>query len=221
MKSALAAHGVNTRVNYWPGLIDMLTSMLMFFLLIYFVESNFGSASAQLAIARQKQAQFVSVLHQEFAAEIAAGQVADSANLNLLQIRFGDGVLFEPRSYQLHPRGAALLGRLRTVFHRVDGRGEGRLYDQIQVEGHTDDQPLRGTAYPRDNWELSTARATSVMRFLTRGAQPLEERRMSVNGYAQNRPVSERRSRNRRIELRIYFSGRVAGAAAPSTPAPP
>jgi flagellar motor protein MotB len=219
MKRALAAHGVSTRVNYWPGLIDMLTSMLMFFLLIYFVESNFGSASAQLAIARQKQAQFVAVLRQEFAPEIAAGQVADSADLNLLQIRFGDGVLFSPGSYDLHPRGTALLRRLRTVFHQVDGQGAGRLYDQIQVEGHTDDLPYRRAAYPRDNWELSTARAIAVMRYLTRGARPLEERRMSVNGYAQNRPVGERRSRNRRIELRIYFSGRLP-AAAPARAAP-
>jgi len=218
MKRALAAHGVDTRVNYWPGLIDMLTSMLMFFLLIYFVESNFSSASAQLAIARQKQAQFAAVLHQEFAAEIAAGQVADSADLNLLQVRFGDGVLFEPGRYELHPRGAALLARLRTVFQRVDDDGRDRLYDQIQVEGHTDDLPFRRPAYPRDNWELSTARATAVMRFLTRGAQPLEERRMSVNGYAQNRPVSGRRSRNRRIELRIYFSGRLPAAPAAAAP---
>lgn len=213
MKNSLAAGLVSTRVHYWPGLVDMLTSMLMFFLLVYFVESNFGSASAQLAIARQKQALFVSVLHREFAAEIAAGQVADSADLNLLQIRFGDGVLFEPGSYQLHPRGTALLLRLRDVFHRVDGQGSGLLYEQIQIEGHTDDLPFRRAVYPRDNWELSTARATAVMRFLTRGRRPLEERRMSVNGYAHNRPVSGRRSRNRRIELRIYFSGRPAGAA--------
>ena len=214
MKRTLAALTVETRVNYWPGLIDMLTSMLMFFLLLYFVESNFGSASAQLAIARQKQAQFVEVFRQEFSAEIAAGQVADSADLNLLQIRFGDGVLFDPGSYRLHPRGAGLLRRLASVFHQVDGTAAGALYEQVQVEGHTDDLPFRRPAYPRDNWELSTARATTVMRFLTGGSRALEERRFSVNGYAQNRPVSERRSRNRRIEVRIYFSGRLAGAAA-------
>jgi len=73
MRNALAGSLVNTRAHYWPGFIDMLTSMLMFFLLIYFVESNFSSASAQLAVARQKQALFVSVLHEEFAAEMAAG----------------------------------------------------------------------------------------------------------------------------------------------------
>jgi chemotaxis protein MotB len=214
MKRSLAAPTVETRVNYWPGLIDMLTSMLMFFLLLYFVESNFGSASAQLAIARQKQAQFVAVFRREFGAEIAAGQVADSADLNLLQIRFGDGVLFDAGSYQLHPRGADLLRRLASVFHQVDGAAAGELYDQVQVEGHTDNLPFRRPAYPRDNWELSTARATTVMRYLTGGSQALEERRFSVNGYAQNRPVSDLRGRNRRIELRIYFSGRLSGASA-------
>jgi flagellar motor protein MotB len=202
---------VRTRVTYWPGLIDMLTSMLMFFLLVYFVESNFSSASAQLAAAREKQARFVDVLATEFAEEIRSGQVEAYTELNLLQVRFGDGVLFEPGRYELHPRGSALLRRLAAVFHRVDGGGEG-LYDQIQVEGHTDDLPFRRAAYPRDNWELSTARATAVMRFLTRGRNGLEEGRMSVNGYAQNRPVSERRSRNRRIEVRVYFSGRVPAA---------
>jgi flagellar motor protein MotB len=216
MKSPRTASAVVTGVNYWPGMIDMLTSMLMFFLLIYFVEHNFNAASAELAIARQKQAQFVAVLHEEFGAEIRGGQVADSADLNLLQIRFGDGVLFEPGRYELHPRGAALLRRLAGVFHRVDVSGAGPLYQQIQVEGHTDDLPFRRAAYPHDNWELSTARATAVMKFLTRGARPLEERRMSVNGYAHNRPVSERRSRNRRIEIRIYFSGQMSGTAVPA-----
>lgn len=209
MEHATGRRGVRTRVNYWPGLIDMLTSMLMFFLLVYFVESNFSSASAQLAAAREKQARFVAVLREEFAEEIRSGQVEASPELNLLQVRFGDGVLFEAGRYELHPRGAALLRRLAAVFHRVDGGAGEVLYDQIQVEGHTDDLPFRRAAYPRDNWELSTARATAVMRFLTRGPDGLEEGRMSVNGYAQNRPVSERRSRNRRIEVRVYFSGRL------------
>jgi chemotaxis protein MotB len=218
MKRSLAAPTVETRVHYWPGLIDMLTSMLMFLLLLYFVESNFGSASAQLAIARQKQAQFVAAFRQEFSAEIAAAQVADSADLSLLQIRFGDGVLFDPGSYQLHPRGAELLRRLASVFHQVDEAAAGALYEQIQVEGHTDDLPFRRPTYPRDNWELSTARATTVMRFLTGGSRALEEQRFSVNGYAQNRPVSELRGRNRRIEVRIYFSGRLSGTAASAAP---
>jgi flagellar motor protein MotB len=199
-------------VNFWPALIDMLTSILMFFLLVSFVEHNFSAASAELAFARQKQAGFQFVFHNEFHDEIASGQVADSADLNQLQIRFGDGVLFEPGRYELSPQGERLLERLARVFHGVDASGT-RLYDQIQIEGHTDDMEMQHGTYPHDNWELSTARAMSVLKYLTRRAHPpLRERRMSVNGYAQNRPIAQRRSRNRRIEIRIFFSGRPPAA---------
>jgi flagellar motor protein MotB len=213
MTTPHAVPALHTRINYWPAMIDMLTSLLMFFLLIYFVEHNFSSASAELSIARQKQAQFTHALQREFSGEIAAGQVAYSADLKLLQIRFGEGVLFKPGEHELLPQGRRLLGRLAGVFHGLDERG---LYEQIQIEGHTDDVPARRSQYPHDNWELSTARATSVLRYLTRGArQPLEEGGMSVNGYADNRPVSTQRSLNRRIEIRIYFSGASAAGALP------
>ncbi len=215
MSTVRATPALHTRINYWPTMIDMLTSLLMFFLLIYFVEHNFSSASAELAIARQKQAQFTAVLQREFSREIGAGQVAYSTHLNLLQIRFGEGVLFRPGEHELLPQGRRLLGRLAGVFASLDERGA-QLYEQIQIEGHTDDVPARRSYYPHDNWELSTARATSVLRYLTRGArQPLDERAMSVNGYADNRPVSRLRSLNRRIEIRIYFSGAAAAGALP------
>jgi flagellar motor protein MotB len=215
MSTVRAVPALHTRINYWPAMIDMLTSLLMFFLLIYFVEHNFSSASAQLAIARQKQAQFAATLQREFAREITTGQVAYSADLKLLQVRFGEGVLFLPGEHELLPQGRRLLGRLAQVFHSVDGDGA-RLYEQIQIEGHTDDVPARRTYYPHDNWELSTARATSVLRFLTRGVpRPVDEGLMSVNGYADNRPVSRDRDLNRRIEIRIYFSGTLAGGARP------
>ncbi|HEX6910723.1 MAG TPA: OmpA family protein [Longimicrobium sp.] len=208
---------LHARINYWPAMIDMLTSLLMFFLLMYFVEQNFSSASAELSVARQKQAQFAFTLRREFSGEIAAGQVAYSADLKLLQIRFGEGVLFRPGEHELLPQGQRLLGRLARVFHSLDGPGT-QLYEQIQIEGHTDDVPARRTYYPHDNWELSTARATSVLRYLTRGTRRLDPRLMSVNGYADNRPVSSQRSLNRRIEIRIYFSGRLAPGAAGSAP---
>jgi flagellar motor protein MotB len=215
MSATRAASALHTRINYWPAMIDMLTSLLMFFLLIYFVEHNFSSASAELAIARQKQARFAIVLQREFTREIDAGQVAYQADLKLLQVRFGEGVLFHRGQHELLPQGRRLLGRLAGVFARLDERGD-PLYEQIQIEGHTDDEPARRSHYPHDNWELSTARATSVLRYLTDEArQPLEEDRMSVNGYADNRPVSRERALNRRIEIRIYFSGRPAAGATP------
>jgi chemotaxis protein MotB len=211
MKTIHGAPTVQTAINYWPALIDMLTSMLMFFLLIYFVEHHFSAGSAQLAAARQRQARFADSFRREFQAEIAAGDIRATSDLKILQIRFGERVLFRSRRSDLLPGGQDLMQRLARVLNEVDdGRG-GEVYEQIQIEGHTDDVPLNQAFYPHDNWELSTARATEVLMFLTRRATPrLSEARMSVNGYAQTRPVDRRRrAPNRRIELRIYFSGKT------------
>jgi chemotaxis protein MotB len=79
------------------------------------------------------------------------------------------------------------------------------------VEGHTDNVPLDRSAYPSNNWELSTARALSVVEFLSK-AEPSFAAVLSANGYSSNRPVADNvtqagRDRNRRIEIRLFFSG--------------
>jgi chemotaxis protein MotB len=212
MKRVVGAPTVNTGINYWPAMIDMLTSMLMFFLLLYFVEHRFGARSAELANARQRQQEFAALFQDEFRDEIAAGDISVTEIFQILQIRFGERVLFRTGSSELLPQGESIMGRLARVLSQAGGGMTGAMYEQIQIEGHTDDQPLNSADYPHDNWELSTARAMAVLQFLTRRATSrLEEDRMSVNGYAQTRPVDlYHRAPNRRIELRIYFSGKPA-----------
>lgn len=73
----------------------------------------------------------------------------------------------------------------------------------VRVEGHTDERPIRTARY-ESNWELSTARATSVVAFLI--AQGLDATRLSAAGYAEFHPVSpndsdENRARNRRVDV--------------------
>ncbi|MEZ5288943.1 MAG: OmpA family protein [Vicinamibacterales bacterium] len=71
------------------------------------------------------------------------------------------------------------------------------------IEGHTDDLPIHTAQFP-SNWELSTARATSAMRFMVgAGIEPV---RVGVAGYADLRPLQpndsdEHRARNRRVEF--------------------
>ncbi|HYC92750.1 MAG TPA: OmpA family protein [Thermoanaerobaculia bacterium] len=208
ISTSLRAPTVDTEVNFWPGIIDMLTSLLMFFMLIYFVQHNINPTSLATEIARQKQQRFDAVFESEFASEIRSGAIVLKPDVNLLQITFGEGILFESGHYALQPRGAALLRRLAAVIHRLDATSQSRLYDQIQIEGHTDSTAMSRSTYPRDNWELSTARALAVLRFLSERCDPaLDERQLSANGYAHTRPAHKQRSRNRRIEIRIYFSG--------------
>jgi chemotaxis protein MotB len=74
----------------------------------------------------------------------------------------------------------------------------------IRVEGHTDDVPIRTARY-RSNWELSTARATSVVQFLIEEGQFSPDRLVAA-GYSQYRPKvpndsPDSRARNRRVDL--------------------
>jgi chemotaxis protein MotB len=75
----------------------------------------------------------------------------------------------------------------------------------IGIEGHTDNQPIRKSGW-KSNWELSTARALSVLHFLS--GKGVAEPRMQATGYGEYRPVSsndnrEGRQKNRRVEIVI------------------
>ena len=76
----------------------------------------------------------------------------------------------------------------------------------IGIEGHTDNEPIKYSGW-KSNWELSTARATSVLHYLE-DEKGLEPKRLSATGYGQHRPVAsnddkESRRQNRRVEIVI------------------
>lgn len=106
-----------------------------------------------------------------------------------------DTVLFDPGQADLRAEGAELLGRLAAAL--------GPLPNRLSVEGHTDNVPISGR-YP-SNWELSTARATTVLRQLIE-RHGIAPSRLQAAGYAAGRPVAgnetpEGRAANRRVEL--------------------
>ena len=107
-----------------------------------------------------------------------------------------DGLTFDKGSAQLKPEAKPLLRELAQQIRA--------LPNQVAVEGHTDDSPAQGAAYPT-NWELSTARAATVVRYLVEQGQ-MPPSRMSAAGYAQYRPLvknsnDESRSYNRRVDI--------------------
>jgi chemotaxis protein MotB len=83
----------------------------------------------------------------------------------------------------------------------------------IRVEGHTDNVPMSSTAFP-SNWELSTARATSVLQYLVK--HDFEPDRMSAAGYGEYRPVADNdseagRQKNRRVDIVLLSEQREKG----------
>ena len=82
----------------------------------------------------------------------------------------------------------------------------GTLPNPIRVEGHTDNVPIRGRSLYPSNWELSTARASSVVKYLVMRGVPAD--RLVAAGYGEFQPVDtgnteEAYQRNRRIELKL------------------
>ena len=107
-----------------------------------------------------------------------------------------DLLLFDPGSARLKPRALPVLDRITEMLEQT-----GNL---VRVEGHTCDLPPRGGLYPT-NWELSTARATEVLRYVVE-QKGLAGERFAAAGYASVRAKApndkeQNRIRNRRVEI--------------------
>ncbi len=113
-----------------------------------------------------------------------------------IHLTLNDNMLFKSGSAQLTMDGLALLDKVVTIIAPM-----GRY---IRVEGHTDNVPIATYRYP-SNWELSTARAISVVKHMQfKGAIPPQ--RLSAAGYGASKPrvandSEENRSKNRRVEI--------------------
>lgn len=137
-------------------------------------------------------------LIQDLQKEIKAGHVKISQMNNRLSVQIIDKILFSTGSDEISAKGKTLLKKL--------GHSLKKMKQKIQIEGHTDNIPIRGLLagkYPT-NWELSTGRATHVVRYLiTQGVKPGH---LLAVGMAHHNPVAsnetpEGRQENRRIEV--------------------
>jgi chemotaxis protein MotB len=115
-----------------------------------------------------------------------------------LVLRFKDSVLFELGKADLTPEALNILAEISIFLSRWP--------NHVRIEGHTDNLPIRNERFP-SNWELSTARATTVLRFLLAEAD-FDPLKISAVGYGEYRPVApnetpEERQKNRRVDIVI------------------
>lgn len=116
-------------------------------------------------------------------------------------IRFQDKILFDTGRAELRQESFDILGEVAEILEEIP--------NEIRVEGFTDDVPI-GTAPFPSNWELSTARATTVLRYLADETEIAPER-LSATGYGEYRPIvpndsPENRQMNRRVDLTVLWS---------------
>jgi chemotaxis protein MotB len=143
---------------------------------------------------------------------VEAGQVRMKPSARGLVVEINASVLFAPAQATLRPDSVQALQAVAQVLTEVD--------NAVHVEGHTDTLPIASVQYP-SNWELASARASSVVRLFATGG--VAAQRLSAIGYADNRPVdsnetAEGRARNRRVTLLILADPLPEPEFAPAVP---
>jgi chemotaxis protein MotB len=135
--------------------------------------------------------------------------LADQPGVRVVGDRFvfSSEVLFQQGAADLAPEGQAQIAQVVQTLQRVVPDIPAGLNWIIRVDGHTDDVPLSGTGDFYDNWELSQARALSVVRYMT-DVLGFAPDRLAAAGFGQYQPVvvgnsPEARAQNRRIELKL------------------
>lgn len=202
---------------------DLITLLLAFFIVMYSMSQvdnkKFGKVSEALNTILRGG---TSVLRQQIEQDKTGHGLLRLGNLRLVQqkveerfrqlgrqeelqtevterglvIHILESTLFDVGSAELKMRAMEVLD---LVAEQVKDRP-----NHIRVEGHTDDRPIQTAIFP-SNWELSSARATSVVRYLSdnHGIAP---DRISALGYGEFRPVKpnnsvENRAKNRRVDV--------------------
>jgi chemotaxis protein MotB len=118
---------------------------------------------------------------------------------------FQSEVLFGGGSSELTPAGIAQMTDLAATFRTIIARMPSDVNWVLRVDGHTDATPIH-TARFASNWELSAARAISVVKFLI--TQGIPAQHLAATGFGENQPVDpantpEAYAKNRRIEIRL------------------
>ena len=120
---------------------------------------------------------------------------------------FSSEVLFAPGSADLAPEGGAQIAQVVATLTEVMDQIPPEIDWIIRVDGHTDAVPLTGNGAFADNWELSQARALSVVRYMA-DVLGFPPERLAATGFGEYRPVAsgdspEANAQNRRIELKL------------------
>ena len=160
------------------------------------LEVELQAREARLAEVQSTYDELVGKLEQE----IERGEVRISELKGKLTVNVVDKILFDSGKADLKPAGVKVLQQIGDILNSAVDKN-------IQVEGHTDNVPISGglaAKYP-SNWELSTARATTVLHFLQDSAGVSGER-LSAVGYGEYQPIAsnataEGRAENRRIQI--------------------
>ncbi len=170
----------------------------------------------QERVAKEAEIQRLTKTHDDLAKslqdQIAKGDIKIKQVRDRLTINMVDRVLFDSGQAQVKPAGLDVLKQVSDVLKKVTDK-------QIRIEGHTDNVPIGVKLREKfpTNWELSTARATSVVRYLIEEGG-VDRATIAAGGYADTQLLESNeteagKAANRRIEIVLYPKdlGGIAG----------
>lgn len=206
--------------------LDIITIVLGFLIILLSVSQFTKSPMSSLSTLfgkKSDETEYITTPIEEIQKEleillrdqIALGNIEIVRDLNDVLIRFKGDDFYASGSTTLQPKARLILEDVMLAFQNVE-----RSDFSIDVEGHTDNVPIRNARFP-SNWELSTARASNVVNYFSENG--IDEDRLKASGYADSRPVIQydslgfpyaaERDMNRRVVLRIFYTADQLRAA--------
>jgi len=189
---------------------DLMTNLMLFFLMLF--GTSRMATELQKTIYKSMRVQFsreeeIFAKKEEDAIKKMLSYVEErrlrgfatvKVSEQMVKIMLANPVLFGLGESELKPSAIAVLRQVARLLEDIP--------NAVLVEGHTDDKPIIGGKF-RSNWELSTARAFSVIRYFIE-EENIPPDRLSAVGYGEYRPLypndtEENRAMNRRIEINI------------------
>ncbi|MFT6188522.1 MAG: chemotaxis protein MotB [Oleispira sp.] len=188
---------------------DAVTLLLAFFVMILSVSDiNQGKVEAlkeglsEMMTGETQPTPFTDIklgLEQLIAEKGLEDQVSVTLDAQGVKIEFANVALYESGSADIKSEAISTLKEVTQVIRETSHKTH-----MVEVEGHTDDVPIHTEKYP-SNWELSSVRATNIVKYLL--AQGIEKERLKAAGYADSRPkegidnlpLNQQRQGNRRV----------------------
>ncbi|MEO5357560.1 MAG: OmpA family protein [Nitrospirae bacterium YQR-1] len=189
----------------------LLVCFVMFFIITRNKEKALERAANQGTLKKVQNGETVKDSSSEAAQSLNSAikelnlqnDVTVASKNNEVVITMRERVTFEPANAEILQDSAGVLDSVAEIIKKYPSF-------IIEIDGHTDNVPIKNRQYP-SNWELSTARATSVLKYFT-NMHSIEASRFYVKGNAEERPVApndtpEHRALNRRVEIRLRDAG--------------
>lgn len=150
---------------------------------------------AEQEAQKKRMAKYRAVI-EKFQKLVSSGKLKIRIVRGSMVVEMASNILFPSGKAKLHDEGKAALEELAGILRTIEDR-------TFQIAGHTDNIPIKNQKFP-SNWELSTARAVTVVKFLQEAG--VDPGNLSASGYAEFQPAADNkeedgRAQNRRIEI--------------------